>query len=164
MTWRYGRYGKKGTSGRGYSATPNGHAALLRLLDQLHASYHVYREGHWTVEGNDYYGNHLLLERIYSETEKEIDGLAEMLVGSFGSGIIKNRQDDSAKWTKDFRNPGNPMKGALKAARMVRASIDEAYASLKQSGEMTHGWDDLLMSLAQGKDKHLYLLQQATAK
>lgn len=163
MTRRYGRYGKKGTSGRAFTAADDGRAALLRLLDQLHASYHVYREGHWEVQGKSFYGNHLLLERVYSETEKEIDGLAEMLVGTYGSGVIGNHQDQSHKWTQDFRNPVHPVHGALKAARAVRASIDEAYAALEQSGKLTHGWDDFLMSLAQEKDHHLYLLQQATA-
>lgn len=164
MTRRNGRHGKKAAHGRVYAASHDGRPALLRLLDQLQASYLVYREGHWTVEGPGYYGNHLLLERVYTETEKEIDDLAEMIVGSFGSDILKNREDNSSKWAKDFRNPVDPMRGALKAARVVRAGIDESYGSLKQSGEMTTGWDDLLMSLAQGKDKHLYLLQQATAK
>lgn len=164
MTRRYGRHGRKMTGGRTYASPPDGRAALLRLLDQLQASYLIYREGHWTVEGKGYYGNHLLLERVYSETEKEIDDLAEMIVGSFGSGLIRSRDDSSSRWAEDFRNPVDPMRGALKAARVVRASIDDSYNSLKGSGEMTTGWDDLLMSLAQGKDKHLYLLQQATAE
>lgn len=159
MTRRYGRYGKK----RAYSAVMGGRDALLLLLDQLHASYHVYREGHWTVQGNDYYGNHLLLERIYTETEKEIDGLAEMLVGSYGSDVIARHHDGASKWTESFKNPEHPMKGALKAAQTVRATIDLARDALKQSGEWTTGWDELLMALAKEKDHHLYFLQQATA-
>lgn len=137
--------------------------ALLHLLDQMRASYQVYRDSHWTVEGNDYYGNHLLLQRIYEETEKEIDGLGEMMVGSYGPEIIQEHRNETTMWVEVFTDAADPMAGPLRAAQEVRMSIDSAYDKLKEHGELGRGWDDFLMALAQEKDTHLYLLQQATS-
>lgn len=136
--------------------------ALLNLLDQMRASYQVYQDSHWTVTGNDYYGNHLMLQRIYEETSKEIDGLAEMMVGSYGPEIIQEHRNDTSMWVEVFTDAANPMAGALRAAQEVRMSIDSAYKAMEEHGELGRGWDDFLMALAQEKDTHLYLLQQAT--
>jgi len=134
--------------------------SLRLLLDQMRASYQVYRDSHWTVEGS--YGNHLLLERIYTETAKQIDALAEMMVGTFGPDIIHGYRSDTGKWVNSFTCPSSPMESSLHAAREVRSSIDSAYDSMEKSGKLGRGWDDLLMSMAQEKDEHIYLLQQAT--
>lgn len=145
----------------GRRANPEPQDSLVKLLNAMRASFQVYRDAHWTVKGNDYYGNHLLLQRIYEETQLQIDRLAEQMVGSYGSEIIREEPNRTTHWVERFTT-SDPMQSSLNAAREVRGLISDAYEDMDQGGQLGHGWDDLLMALAQEKDTHLYLLQQAT--
>ena len=58
----------------------------------------------------------------------------------------------------------DPIKRALEIAELVRDNLTSLYSSMKKSGKMSLGWDDLIMSIAQSKDKHIFLLQQALSK
>jgi DNA-binding ferritin-like protein len=72
-----------------------GLAELLKLWACLRASHHVYWTLHWKSKGQPFYGDHLLFERLYTGRVEEIDGLAEIIAGHFGS----DKLDAVQSWT-----------------------------------------------------------------
>lgn len=139
---------------------------VLGALNALRAAYQVYRNAHWQVRGDDYYGNHLLFQRLYEETEAQVDLLAEQIVGTWGSQALgeDGMADEVQWWVEEMSKAGSPLANSLEAAKASRHALAEAYAAMEATGQMTLGWDDLLMSLSREKDQHVYLLQQASAK
>jgi len=138
---------------------------LLDLHAALRAAYQTYRDSHWRVKGNDYYGNHLLLQRLYTETEPMIDALGERITGLYGDGWLEGCAGHvHIEWTKDHAEAflqADPMQSALEAAQVLHEIYPAAYEELKHRGELTLGLDDLLMAQQNTVESHLYLLQQA---
>ncbi len=138
---------------------------LVDLLASLRAAYMVYRNAHWQTSGKAYYANHLLLERIYEDSAKHVDQVAERIVGYYGAPAVElgGRQSDQIQAAiKTFEGAGeDPLERSLAAAEHVRTALKNAYDGLKSDGSLSLGWDDLLMSLSSSKDEHIYLLQQA---
>lgn len=143
-------------------------APLLNLLAAFRGAYEVQRNSHWRASGNDAYGNHLLLQRIYEDTSKNVDNLAERYVGLFGAsggavnaGIEGTKHLDQVNaFAKDFTRY-DPMTSAWLASSELNRLLKETYEEMKYSGDMTPGLDDLLLSIASNVEEHLYLLQQA---
>jgi len=123
----------------------------------------AYRDGHWKVGGNDYYGNHLLLQRIYEDTQEHVDKIGERTVGLLGPKAIeaKSQADMVKRFYLEFSKPGKPMENAILAAERLHKMLRDTYAELSGTETMTLGLDDLLMGLQSAKEEHLYLLQQA---
>lgn len=137
---------------------------MVDLLASLRAAFMVYRNAHWQVDGTGYYGNHLLLQRIYEDAQKHVDQVAERMVGYYGPGAVEldGRQADLIQqYLEQFNSAGDPLERSLAAAMGVRQSLKNAYDHIKGEGEMTLGLDDLLMAISSSKDEHIYLLQQA---
>ena len=65
---------------------------LSDLLATLRAVHFIHWTGHWQVKGSPYYGDHLLLQRLYEGLDNEIDTLAEKLVAMFGVEIVNPAQ------------------------------------------------------------------------
>lgn len=137
---------------------------VLEALAALRAAFIVYRNAHWQVRGPNYYGNHLLFQRLYEETQLQVDRLAEQIVGTWGSEALGGEGDVEIveRWVSEMSRGQDPLKNSLEAATTSRDMLSKAYDALKESGQMTIGWDDLLMALASEKDQHVYLLQQAS--
>lgn len=144
-------------------STPRGLNAMQELLAMLRASYMTYRTDHWSTEGPNFYGNHLLFQRIYEETEKHVDATGEKIVGYWGSDAVE--QDDQAKrvehWMRKFGKSRDPLRSSLLAAKTLRDWISKTYKTLEDEGSLSLGLDDFLMAMSSDKDTHIYLLQQA---
>jgi DNA-binding ferritin-like protein len=134
---------------------------LEALLAILRAGYLTYRTGHWSVQGTAYYENHLLLQRIYEETEKQIDALGERIVGYFGRGAVSlpSQRPRLEYWLEQFGAERDPMVSSLLAAEAIQQQIKRAYEAFDPKPPL--GLDDLLMGFASEKDSHIYLLRQA---
>lgn len=138
--------------------------SMVELLAALRAAYLTYRNAHWQVQGEGYYGNHLLLQRIYEEASEHVDSVAERMVGYYGPAAVDLdglQAERMQAWIAEFQAGEGPLERALLAAHGVRRALDDAYAELKASGGMSLGLDDLIMSISSDKDEHAYLLQQA---
>lgn len=136
--------------------------AMVELLALLQAAYLTYRADHWTVRGDDYYGNHLLLQRIYEQAEKHVDSIAERIVGYWGGDAIDEQEQGRMiqEAMSDFSS-GKPLEDSLLAAKTVREKLREVYDVMQAGEKQPLGLDDLLMSISSEKDEHVYLLQQA---
>jgi starvation-inducible DNA-binding protein len=139
--------------------------ALVDLLASLRAAFLTYRNAHWQVKGTGYYGNHLLLQRLYEEATKHVDTVAEKMVGFYGPAAVEasgHQMNKISELIEEFEaSSGGPLERSLAAAEHVQKSLSKAYSDLESRGELTLGWGDTLPAIASNKDSHIYLLRQA---
>ncbi len=136
---------------------------LKELLAVLRAAYETYRTSHWQATGEGYYGDHLMLQRIYEDAEKAVDQVAERTVGYYGTQSVDlaDQAERVRTWAATFGRETCPLKASIIAARAVRDQLIESYDAIRSERQMSLGLDDLLMTLASKNDEHQYLLQQA---
>jgi DNA-binding ferritin-like protein len=136
---------------------------LQHILSVFRAATRLYQTNHWRVSGPNFYGNHLLLQRLYDETFALEDKFGERLVGYFGPRAVEPvaQQDAILTWTKRWSAIKDPLKQSLQVANDVSKVLEQAYTKMKESGHMTLGLDDLIMATSNQVDEHIYLLQQA---
>ena len=96
---------------------------LLDLWAHLRAAHHVYWTLHWQSRGPTAYGDHLLFERLYSARIEEIDGLAEIIAGEYGS----DKLEPVAAWAaaSDIISKLVKADSPVAVACAVRASVEE---------------------------------------
>jgi len=77
---------------------------FLNLLAADKAIYSRFWHLHWTAKGKNFYGQHLQYQRIYEETQEEIDSLSEKFIAFFGKELLnfKDLCDLEFKYIKDF--------------------------------------------------------------
>jgi len=140
---------------------------LQNLLSVAQASYLVYQVSHWKVKGDDYYGDHLLLQRLYESAQDYVDQLGERLVGLESSGAIdvgKQASGIALVVNQVVKQVGeDPMKQSMKITQELLAELQDAYKNIKSDDQMTLGLDDLVMSISNTVETNMYLLKQATA-
>lgn len=150
-----------------YPAREQSFALLLahtRALADLAQSFH------WRTTGGNYYGDHLLFERIYNETYEQIDGIAEKGIGTTGNdrivdpiaqvSVIHSMLDRMT--SKDVQ----PQQFPAVLMKAVNAQISMISMSLKvmeHAGELSDGIDNLFQGLADLHEGHVYLLQRRIA-
>lgn len=140
-----------------------GRKAMQELLAMLRAGYMTYRTGHWQTSGTGYYGKHLLLQRIYESAEKHVDMIGERTVGMYGPEAVDEKQQAKMvqRFMAQFAEIDDPIEQSLEAARSIRDKLQTTYDVLEATGDLNLGTDDLIMSIANDKEEHIYLLQQA---
>ena len=136
--------------------------ATLELLAFLRALHWFHWTGHWQVQGS--YGNHLLFEKMLSQTREEIDQLAEKCVAYFGVSSV-NEHDQAKKmsailqWVDDSNDP---LQKAIDLEEKFQGYILATYEMIATAKMMTIGFDNLVQGIADTHEQHLYLLRQAT--
>ena len=152
-------------------SSPAGDAlqGLLAVLRAMQTSIH---EGHWVVKGSNFYGDHLLLQRIYAgddgspALQDEIDSLGERIVAYAGPSFVNSRvvTEKSLRLIEAWQAASSdPIAQALHAEESLQVAIRAVYDALKGSGELSLGLDDFLMAMADAHDTNRYLLRQRTA-
>ncbi len=143
---------------------------LAALLAFLRAESWVHTAHHWQTRGCNYYGDHLLFQRIYEETDDLIDPLAEKTIGTSGSHLfvqpcIQGLHMMAALKMLYAGAPVNP--GAdeypwlsLRAVMLFLLFEKLVYESLEKQGKLSHGIDNLLQGFADKHEEFAYLLKQ----
>lgn len=135
---------------------------MAQYVAFLRALYHIHQNAHWKSQGDNFYGNHLLFQRLYEGTSESVDMAAEKTLGVFDeledmpdfiNGIV-------AKFDFD-KFDGDIVKAVLAAEEMFQKFSKSIYDKLKELSVMTLGLDDMLMELAGKHEVHIYLLKQA---
>lgn len=142
--------------------------ALQELLAYLRALRWQYHTTHWQVKGSNYYGDHLLFERLYAgegggpDLDSQIDGLGERMTRYFGPDSVKDSAILPLTQTvlAEAEREMDPIRRAMALESETQEQISHAYEALKRSGHKTLGLDDFLMALADERDTALYLLGQ----
>lgn len=142
-------------------------STLQVLLAILRGAHWAHWTSHWQVKGNPYYGDHLLLQRIYEGLIEEIDTLAEKIVGTYGAQAVA--PVDQAQLMANTILPiaeakaeSDPIYRALLIEEALQVSFKNIYNSLKEMDVLTLGMDDFIMSMANAHETYLYLLRQRT--
>ena len=140
------------------------YTAMLRGLAIIH------QQAHWTSKDSNYYGDHLLLDRIYNAAADQVDGAAEKTIGLFGVNALtlKDHIDITVSFVNDVvsdspedaDNANSLIERSLIAEGSFLDFSKKLYDSLKDSGTMTLGLDDLIMANASAHEESVYLLKQ----
>jgi len=110
------------------------YVAFLRGIYLLNQNFH------WITSGNNFYGNHLLFERIYKSAESNADLAAEKFV--------------------EAKNSSNLIQSSLKLEERFQELSEKLYECLESQGKLTLGLDDAIMSIASDRETSIYLLKQ----
>ncbi len=136
--------------------------ACLRAAAQFHQSHH------WRTRGGNFYGDHLLFERIYNDSLGFIDQVAERAIGSGNRGLVdplvQAGQIHSlmSVWCPSATEPTSfeMVANSLVVERCVLSCLTQARAGLEAKGQLSDGTDNLLQGVADKHEEFVYLLQQ----
>lgn len=140
---------------------------LQVLLAILRGAHWAHWTSHWQVKGQSYYGDHLLLERIYESLIEEIDTLAEKIVGTYGAMAVAPVEQaqimaNTLLPVAEAQAENDPIRRALVIEEALQVVFKNIYNALKEMDSLTLGMDDFLMSMANAHETNLYLLRQRT--
>jgi len=138
---------------------------LQMLLSGLRAAHFAHWTTHWQVQGQSSYGDHLLMERLYTGLVDEIDTLAEKLVGEFGPGAVEP-ESQVTQMSVYIKGLVNLEQDPIYRAMLVEEGLQQlfTYVYNKLEGQMSLGLDDYIMSTANAHETNVYLLRQRTSK
>lgn len=144
------------------------YAQLSVLLVHLRFLAIVHQTHHWTAKGDPFYGDHLLFERLYNAVVADIDAVAEKSIGLGGN--------DNVNLSLQVKQLGQLAQSYGMATTLPQASdlAKRSYAaevgflrcaahmadSLKESGMMTRGLDNMLAGIEDAHEGAVYLLKQ----
>lgn len=148
------------------------YSQLSVVLVHLKYLYALHQNHHWTAMGDPFYGDHLLFQRLYDSVLGEIDAIAEK---SIGLGCTSNVDLSlvTSQVLKLISGTGGATmipqssdlaRKSLTAEMNFLAAMNNICSSLKESGLMTHGLDNLLAGIEDKHEGHVYLLKQRISK
>jgi len=123
----------------------------------------IHQHSHWTIKGAAFYGDHLLFERLYNSTLKDLDLAAEKFIGLFGDEVINYDlqaellQKALSKYSK-FE--GSPIEMSLTIEKDFVKFSKDAYNCFEEEKKLSLGLDDMIMAIASQREESIYLLQQ----
>jgi DNA-binding ferritin-like protein len=131
----------------------------LLILHQVH---------HWKTAGPTFYGDHLLYQRLYEDSQELLDSLAEKIAGVGGHELIVPSQLMEGahllidKITSTFGGEGADAMAncSLQAEKMALIHTDQVLAQLQEADAKTNGVEDLLQGHASKREEFVYLLKQ----
>ena len=133
-------------------------------LATLKALYLIHQQNHWLAKGNDFYGDHLLFQRIYESVQENLDAAAEKMVTLFGDECLDYKLQANLL-NKLLLKYGDNSQGlvecSLNAERFFQKLSKSAFDCFEREDNMTLGLDDLLMSVANKREEAIYLLTRA---
>lgn len=138
-------------------------SVLTDLLAALNAASFVHHTNHWQSKGKNFYGNHLLLGRIYESIEDEYDTLGEKLVAYFDEEAVNQVKiiNRTKFWVEQW-NKGDVIEKSIKVEEDLQKLYQKVYDYLKSKKDLSLGLDDYLMASANAHETNLYLLKQAS--
>jgi DNA-binding ferritin-like protein len=147
------------------SANHNGLHKLQHLLALLRTLRWHYHTTHWRVQGKNFYGDHLMFERLYKgdpSLDDEIDTLGEKMVSLYGRDVVTSQTiwPEATRSLEAVASQSCPYRQALMLEQEVQQTLKSAHDSLKSEGRLTAGMDDYLIALANERDTAIYLLKQ----
>ncbi len=133
--------------------------ATLKAISLVHQS------SHWLTKGENFYGDHLLFERLYEAVLEDLDLAAEKFIGLFGEECLNYELQASLlnKVLLCYKQlSGEPLKMSLAIEKDFVKFSKKVYECFEEEDKMTLGLDDMIMSIASNHEESLYLLNQAS--
>lgn len=137
--------------------------ASLRGLAILHQTHH------WQTSGPLFYSDHLLFERLYTETAADIDPLAEKIVSlgkpalvGFSKHIIE--MSSFLKTLKNHSTSDDFSRKSLEAEIFFVELVEAVIKRFELQGILTRGLENLLGEIAGKHENLIYLLKQRVSE
>lgn len=133
------------------------------FLAALKNLYLMHQHHHWISKGENFYGDHLLFQRIYEGVSEDLDLAAEKFMGVFGDAALDYSVQNKilSGLLNKYEESDSLIEKSLKAEKDFIKLCDTMYKTLKSLDKMTLGLDDMIMSIASKREEAVYLLQQA---
>ena len=140
---------------------------LQDLLACLKAKQDYYKTGHWQVKNTIYYADHLLLDRLSTESGAKIDQVAEKIIGITGNPALLNLPDILKKqyeYIKDlpYNAPENTV--IFQSALQLETKLLELCKTIDASPETSVGVRNMVGDIADESEGRIYLLKQRLSK
>ena len=139
---------------------------LLRSLSLLHHTHH------WQTQGSQFYGDHLLYQRLYELADGQIDMVGEKAVGLGSADLVLARHslENMRRYIEAIEDADMMDAPALKMAKrslLAEKSFitagEKLMDQLKSKGLLTRGVEQLLGTILDTHEGVLYLLKQRVA-
>jgi len=139
---------------------------LLRALSLLHHTHH------WQTQGSQFYGDHLLYQRLYELADGQIDMVGEKAVGLGSADLVLARHslENMRRYIEAIEDSDMMDAPALKMAKrslLAEKSFitagEKMMDQLKSKGLLTRGVEQLLGTILDQHEGLLYLLKQRVA-
>lgn len=145
-------------------------AELSVLLVHLRFLTMVHQTHHWITKGDAFFGDHLLFERLYNETVAEVDALAEKSIGLGGTDNVNIVLQTSQVMrlvsgygsSTTLPHPSDLARRSLAAECNFLKTAAIACERMKENSSLSRGLDNLLASIQDTHEGHIYLLKQRT--
>ena len=139
---------------------------LLRALSLLHHTHH------WQTQGPQFYGDHLLYQRLYELADAQIDGVGEKAVGLGSPELVMARHSlENMRRYIEAVEDGDVMdtlalkmaKRSLLAEKSFITAGEKLMDQLKSKGLLTRGVEQLLGTILDQHEGLVFLLKQRVA-
>ena len=135
-----------------------GFLAVTEGLQMLHHSHH------WQTKGENFYGDHLLFQRLYEAILAEIDLIGEKLIGVSQDVSLTNyfkRVKAMEMYLKAVTHSDQPYVVVSHDAELAYVRMGgELMDKLEQAGLLTRGLEQMLGNILDKHEVHIYLLEQ----
>lgn len=141
--------------------------SLGTVLVKLVALNAYHQSAHWRSFGSNYYSDHQLFSRMYDDTSKEIDQVAERLLGTNGDESIlqPNRLLNLASTSaNELILTDEFAQSLLNAETKFILFMNSLIKSLEHSSQSSPGTLNMLQAIADKHEEHIYLLKRRTMK
>lgn len=143
------------------------HGELGTLLVFLRAVGLIHQTNHWGTVGPNGYALHQLFDRLYGGVVVETDSLAERLVGLADPSMVEpvRLSKQTAEVVEELSAVGsfgsNMVETSLVAEVRFLLLLQALSRTLRESGVLSPGTDNLLAGIADKHEEHVYLLKQS---
>lgn len=135
-----------------------GFLAVTEGLQMLHHSHH------WQTKGANFYGDHLLYQRLYETILGEIDLIGEKLIGVSQDASLTNyfkRVKAMEKFLEAVTHSDKPYVVVSHDAESAYIRLGgELMDQLEDAGLLTRGLEQMLGNILDKHEEHIYLLEQ----
>jgi DNA-binding ferritin-like protein len=128
------------------------------LIAHLRTLYFTYQFAHWKSQGEQYYGDHLLFQRLYEDMLPEIDQVAEKAIGVSGNTNEINIKDDVKQVVELIDELVDEEDFVGSCVKLEKKLIELIAKAMKE--DLSDGVQDMLQAISSKAEEHLYLLQQ----
>lgn len=128
----------------------------------------LHHSHHWQTHGEPFYGDHILLQKLYETTQDEVDVLGEKLIGVSKDVSLTNyfsRVGVMKRFLDEVSDPSLSYIEVSYKAEKAYLSFGEALVEdLSTKGLLTTGLEQAIGNILDTHEGHLYLLGQRVKK
>lgn len=131
-----------------------------KTIATLRSLYLYYQNAHWLSSGSQYYGDHLLFERLYDATQADVDMLDEKALGITQNEASVDLLENIDMVYKILSNMQYDADSFFDSAVKLERALVKLCSEQAKADENTEGVKNMFAGLADKHEGHVYLLQQ----